>query len=442
VTTVWGDWIMFGCGLILIVGTGFFVATEFALVTLDRPEVEAMRDQGVRGLNLTIRALKNTWTHVSAAQLGITLTTLLTGFLMEPAISSLVSPVFEGWGMSAGAAHAVSSILAIVIATFLSMIIGELIPKAFALTAPLGTARVVIPFQTAFAFVFKPVVWLFSKASQAVVRGLGIEPKEELSGARSSDELASLVERSAEAGVLERDTATLLSRTLAFSELTAVDVMTPRLQMAAIEKGESAVAVLELAKRTGFSRFPVIDDGLDDVVGVVHVKYALAVPRDRRKDVPVSAIMTEPLRVPETLELDALMIELRGRGYQLAIVVDEYGGTAGMTTLEDLVEELVGEVSDEHDRTRAGVTKRAGTISFPGNLRPDELEDQTGIVIPEDGPFETVAGFVMGMLGQVPKVDDEVSDDQGTYRVIAMDGRRIDRIRFIPHPRKAGENDG
>jgi CBS domain containing-hemolysin-like protein len=172
------------------------------------------------------------------------------------------------------------------------------------------------------------------------------------------------------------------------------------------------------------------------------VKYALAVPRDRRVDVPVSAIMTEPLRVPETMELDALMTELRGRGYQLAVVVDEYGGTAGIATLEDLVEELVGEVSDEHDRSRAGVTKRAGTITFPGNLRPDELEEQTGIVIPEDGPFETVAGFMMNLLGTIPKADDEVSDAQGVYRVLHMDGRRIDRIRFTPHLEVGGQSDG
>ena len=433
---------MFGFGVILTIGTGFFVAAEFSLVTLDRPDVEAMRDRGVKHLNLVIRALKNTLTHVSAAQLGITLTTLLTGFLMEPALSNLLAPVLVGWGLASTAAHTLASIIAVAFATVMSMIIGELIPKAFALTAPLGTAKVVIGFQTAFAFVFKPVVWIFSIASNRVVRAFGIEPKEELSGARSPDELASLVERSAQAGVLERDTATLLSRTLAFSELAAVDVMTPRLQVAAIERGESAVAVLELAKRTGFSRFPVIDDGLDDVVGVVHVKYALSIPRDRRVDVPVSAIMTEPLRVPETMELDGLMTELRGRGYQMAVVVDEYGGTAGITTLEDLVEELVGEVSDEHDRSRAGVTKRAGMIMFPGNLRPDELEEQTGLVIPEDGPYETVGGFIMNELGRIPKVDDEIVDHQGTYRVVHMDGRRVDRIRFTPAEPEGGESNG
>lgn len=431
---MWLQWLMFAAGIVLTLGTGMFVATEFALVTLNRPELESMRAGGHKGLGLIIKALTKTWTHISAAQLGITLTTLLTGFLMEPALSTLMAPVFEQWGMSAAAGHVVASILAVIIATALSMIFGELIPKSFALTAPLGTARFVIGFQVAFTFVFRPVVWLFSSAATRIVRAFGIEPREELSGARSSDELASLVARSAQAGTLEQDTATLLSRTLAFSELTASDVMTPRLQVASVSTDESVVAVLEKARTTGFSRFPVVDEGLDDIVGVVHVKYAVAVPRERRAEVPVSAIMTtDTLRVPETMTLDALMIELRARGYQLAIVVDEYGGTAGITTLEDLVEELVGEVRDEHDRTRAGVITRDDSITFPGGLRPDELEEQTGLVIPEDGLYETVAGYVMALLGKIPEVGDEVTDDRGTYRVVHMVGRRIDRVRFTPH---------
>ncbi len=424
---------MFAAGVVLTGATGMFVAAEFSLVTLNRPELESMRDNGTKGLGLIIRALRKTLTHISAAQLGITLTTLLTGFLMEPALSSLLDPLFTGWGMTVAAAHIVAGILAVVVATILSMVIGELIPKAFALTVPLKTARFVIAFQTAFTFVFLPVVRVFNRASNGVVRAFGIEPKEELSEARSSDELASIVARSAEAGLLERDTATLLGRTLAFSELTAGDVMTPRLQVTSVGPQESVVAVLERARATGYSRFPVVDEGLDDVIGVVHVKYAVAVPRDRRADVPISAIMTEQtLRVPDTMNLDVLLTELRAKGYQLAVVVDEYGGTAGITTLEDLVEELVGEVRDEHDRTRAGVVARDDSISFPGGLRPDELAQQTGVVIPEDGPYETVAGYVLSLLGRIPAVGDEASDEHGTYRVIHMDGRRIDRLRFIP----------
>jgi len=429
---VWLEWLAFAFGLLLTVGTGFFVAAEFALVNLDRPELEAKRERGVRGLSLTIKALTKTSTHLSSAQLGITLTTLLTGFVMEPALSTLFSPLLSGFGWSTGTIHAVSGVIAVAIATVLSMIVGELVPKNFALALPEKTARVVMPFQTAFTVVFKPVVLALNGLSNAVLRGFGLEPKEELSGARSAEELSSLLRRSASEGALEVDTATLLGKTLAFSELSASDVMTPRLRIEALEPGDSARAVLELARKTGFSRFPVTDDGLDDVVGIVHVKNAISVPRERRNDVPVSALMIEPLRVPDTMSLDALLAELRGKGLQMAVVVDEYGGTAGIATLEDLVEELVGEVADEHDRTRAGVVSSADYLTFPGSLRPDELEERAGITVPEDDNYETVAGFVMSQLGRIPEQGDVVLVPEGEFKVVRMDGRRIDRLRFTP----------
>lgn len=437
---MWLEWLAFAVGLLLTVGTGFFVAAEFALVNLDRPELEAKRERGVRGLSMTIKALTKTSTHLSSAQLGITLTTLLTGFVMEPALSSLFSPLLSGLGWSTGTIHAVSGVIAVVIATVLSMIVGELVPKNFALALPEKTARVVMPFQTAFTVVFKPVVLALNGLSNSVLRGFGLEPKEELSGARSAEELSSLLRRSASEGALEVDTATLLGKTLAFSELSASDVMTPRLRIEALEPGDSARAVLELARKTGFSRFPVTEDGLDDVVGVVHVKNAISVPRERRNDVPVSALMIEPLRVPDTMSLDALLAELRGKGLQMAIVVDEYGGTAGIATLEDLVEELVGEVADEHDRTRAGVVSSADYLTFPGSLRPDELEERAGITVPEDDNYETVAGFVMSQLGRIPEQGDVVTVPEGEFKVVRMDGRRIDRLRFTPVVVEVGES--
>ncbi|MEG1392133.1 MAG: hemolysin family protein, partial [Aurantimicrobium sp.] len=390
---MFAEWVAFAAGLVLTVGTGFFVAAEFALVNLDRPELEAQRDRGVRGLGLTIKALTITSTHLSSAQLGITLTTLLTGFLMEPALSALLFQPLSALGWNEAVIRTVAGVSAVVIATVLSMIVGELVPKNFALALPQATAKVVIPFQTLIA--------LLNGLSNAVLRSFGLEPKEELSGARSAEELSSLLRRSASEGALEEDTATLLGKTLAFSELSASDVMTPRLRIESQEPGDSARAVLELARKTGFSRFPVTEDGLDDVVGVVHVKNAISVPRERRNDVPVSALMIEPLRGPDTMSLDALLAELRGKGLQMAIVVDEYGGTAGIATLEDLVEELVGEVADEHDRTRAGVVSSADYLTFPGSLRPDELEERSAITVPEDENYETVAGFVMSQLGRI-----------------------------------------
>ncbi|MCU1421790.1 MAG: HlyC/CorC family transporter [Microbacteriaceae bacterium] len=431
--------IMLAVGLLLTVGTGFFVASEFSLVNLNRSDLESRTARGEKGLGMTINALKVTSTHLSSAQLGITLTTLLTGFTMEPAIGSLLTPPLAAIGFSAAVTGVVASVVAIIVATLLSMIIGELVPKNFALALPIPTAKLVIPFQVMFTTVFRPFVALLNGTANLVLKGFGIEPKEELSSARTAEELRSLVRRSASEGSLDRDTATLLSRTLVFSEHVASDVMTPRPRVTSVERTQSAQTVIDLARQTGFSRFPVIDDGIDDVVGLVHVKQAVAVPRERRADVPVSALQSEALRVPETMKLDLLLGELRGRGYQMAVVVDEYGGTAGVATLEDLVEELVGEVADEHDRTRAGVVRSRGWLTFPGILRPDELLERADVTVPEDGPYETVAGFIMSQLGRLPVVGDTVDIENGQFRVERLDGRRIDRVRFTPTQPSEGD---
>lgn len=434
--------LLLGFGLVLTVGTGLFVASEFALVNLDRADLEKRQERGETKLAITIAALKKTSTHLSSAQLGITLTTLLTGYTLEPAFSGLLAAPLGALALPVEVTRVVSVVVAVTIATLLSMIIGELVPKNFALALPLGTAKVVIPFQVAFTWVFRPVVALLNNTANVILRGIGIEPKEELSSARTAEELTSLLRRSAKEGTLELDTATLLARTLAFSEHVAADVMTPRPRVTVVDRTDSAESVIELARRTGLSRFPVIDDSVDDVVGVVHVKQAVAVPREKRADVPASALQSDALRVPETMKLDSLLDELRQRGYQMAVVVDEYGGTAGVATLEDLVEELVGEVSDEHDRTRAGVVRSRNWLTFPGMLRPDELLERADVAVPEEGPYETVAGFIMSELGRLAKVGDTVSVEAGVFRVERMDGRRIDRVRFTPTATDSTETGG
>jgi CBS domain containing-hemolysin-like protein len=428
------EWLLLAIGVILTIGTCFFVASEFALVNLDRHDLEARRERGETRLGMTIAALKITSTHLSSAQLGITLTTLLTGYTMEPAISTMLSPALTGAGIPDEAVPAIATIVAIVIATLVSMILGELVPKNMALALPRATAKIVIPFQTVFTAIFRPAVLLLNGSANGILRLVGVEPKEELSGARTAEELSSLVRRSASAGLLESDTATLLNRTLQFSGHTAADVMTPRLRVASVQRSEPAQAVIDLARATGYSRFPVTDEDADDVIGVVHVKQAVSVPRERRAAVPASALQTEALRVPETMKLDNLLAALRGRGYQMAIVVDEYGGTAGVATLEDLVEELVGEVADEHDAARADIVRGLDSLTFPGMLRPDELLERAGIHVPDDGPYETVAGYVMDALGRLPVVADEVPLDGGSLRVERLDGRRIDRLRYTPAP--------
>jgi CBS domain containing-hemolysin-like protein len=428
------EFIMLGVGLLLTVGTGLFVASEFALVNLDRADLESRRDAGESRLSLTINALRITSTHLSSAQLGITLTTLLTGYALEPAISSLLRPVFTAWGLPEGLVSPLAVIIAVTLATILSMVLGELIPKNFALAVPRQTAKLVMPFQVAFTTVFRPAIVVLNGSANGVLRLIGIEPKEELSGARTAEELSSLVRRSALAGVLEEDTASLLDRSLTFARLSAADVMTPRPSLHALAADDSADDVIQLARRTGHSRFPVYEDSMDDIVGIVHLKAAVGVPRDRRADVPAAALATEPLRVPEAVHLDTLVSELRARGYQMAIVVDEYGGTAGVVTLEDLVEEIVGEVLDEHDRRRAGIVRSEGSVTFPGDLRPDEVLDRTGIRIPEGDVYDTVGGYIMSVLERIPVVGDAVQIEDGTLDVQRMDGRRVDRVRYTPPP--------
>ena len=432
---------MLGVGLLLTVGTGLFVASEFALVNLDRADLQARRDAGESRLSLTINALRITSTHLSSAQLGITLTTLLTGYALEPAISNLLRPVFTGWGLPEGLVSPLAVIIAVTLATILSMILGELIPKNFALAVPRQTAKLVMPFQVAFTTVFRPAIALLNGSANGVLRLIGVEPKEELSGARTAEELSSLVRRSALAGVLEEDTASLLDRSLTFARLSAADVMTPRPSIHALAADDSADDVIQLARRTGHSRFPVYDESMDDIVGIVHLKAAVGVPRERRPDVPTAALATEPLRVPEAVHLDTLVSELRARGYQMAVVVDEYGGTAGVVTLEDLVEEIVGEVLDEHDRRRAGIVRSEGSLTFPGDLRPDEVLDRTGIRIPEGDVYDTVGGYIMSVLERIPVVGDTLQIEDGTLDVQRMDGRRVDRVRFTPPPMPDGRDE-
>lgn len=426
------DYILLAVGLILILGTGVFVASEFALVNLDRADLEARQAAGETRLSLTIKALKTTSTQLSSAQLGITLTTLLTGYTMEPAFSRLLGPVFSSWGIAEAIIRPLSAVIAMTIATILSMILGELVPKNFALAIPRQTAKLVVPLQLAFTAVFKPAIVLLNGSANAVLRAMGVEPKEELSGARSAEELSSLVRRSASAGVLEQDTATLLDRTLTFAKLSAADVMTPRPSVAVATASDNINELIQLARKTGHSRFPVIGDSVDDIVGVAHLKAAVAVPDYKRDEIPVAAIASPPLRVPETVTLDVLVTELRSRGYQMAIVMDEYGGTAGILTLEDLVEEIVGEVRDEHDRRQARIVRNADSVVIPGELRPDEVFQQAGIRVPEGDSYDTLGGFIMSELERIPSVGDEVEIEDGTLQVANIESRRITRVKFTP----------
>jgi CBS domain containing-hemolysin-like protein len=331
-----------------------------------------------------------------------------------------------------GLVPVLGTIIAISLATLFSMVIGELVPNNFALAVPLATAKFVVPMQAAFPAIFKPVILLFNNTANALIRLVGIEPKEELSGARSAEELGFLVRRSAMEGLLDADHAEMLNRTLRFSDHSAADVMTPRVQMASVQAGDTAESIVTLASATGYSRFPVIGRDSDDILGVLHVKQAFAVALGRRALVRADELMLPALRVPESMGVDRLLGTLRKQGLQIAVVSDEYGGTAGIVTLEDLVEELVGELEDEHDRAKPGIVRTGRSIVFDAGLRPDELLERIGVTVPDDGDYETIAGYVTDRLDRMPEVGDTVPIDVGTLRVERMDGARVSRIRLTP----------
>lgn len=426
------EWLLILAGVVLTVGTALFVAAEFSLVALDRPSVQRAVDEGDTRAGVVLASLRRLSTQLSAAQVGITITTLVLGYLVEPSLGALLKGPLDAVGVTGAPAAATATVLSLVIASLFSMIFGELIPQFLGISAPLQVAKVVAGPVRIVATVTKPLIVILNGSANTVLRRLGIEPQEELSAARTPQELTSMVRRSAEAGTLEEGTARLLTRSLDFGERDASDVMTPRVRCVSVERDTTAAEVVELARNTGHSRFPVLGNDWDDVVGVVHVKKAIAVPQDRRDDVPVTALMIKPVLVPETMLLDPLLLLLRAGGFQLAIVVDEYGGTSGVVTLEDVIEEIVGEVSDEHDDDEPERFLPDGDDgwSVSGLMRPDEIRRELGVRVPESADYDTLGGLVMDGLHRVAAAGDVVDVAGLRLEVLEMDGRRVDQVRL------------
>lgn len=437
-------WILLASCIGLIVACGVFVAAEFSFVTVDRPSVERDAEAGNRRARGTLVALRSLSTQLSGAQVGITITNLAIGFLAEPAVDDLLGGSLESLGLD-GAAHTATVYgISIALGTVVTMVVGELIPKNLALARPQVVAGLTQLPQRAFTRAMAWPIRGLNGTANAILRALGVEPQEELRSARSPLELRSLVLRSAAEGSIDDRTADLVARSIAFGERTAADVHTPRVRVHFIDGDAPLSAVVEAVRATGHSRFPVIGESPDEVLGVVHVKHAMAVAPDRRHTVRVADVAEPVASVPDTLELDPLLTLLREQGMQMAVVVDEYGGTDGVVTLEDLVEELVGDIADEHDATSASLRLRAdGTWSISGLLRPDEVAEQTGVFLPESDDYETVAGLVLMELGRLaergdrvvlhldPTPDDESDDPQPvtvSLEVERLEGRRIDRL--------------
>ncbi|MCT2593956.1 hemolysin family protein [Streptomyces sp. N2-109] len=421
--------------LLLSLACGGFVAAEFSLTTVERSELEKAAESGDRGAASALKAVTSLTFQLSGAQLGITVTNLVVGMLAEPSIAKLIAGPVESLGVGKPAASSVALVIGTGISTVVVIVIGELVPKNWAISRPLPVARRVATAQRVFSASFRPLIRHLNNSANRILLRLGMEPTEELASARSPQELVALARHSAKEGALEADTADLFVRTLHLAELTAENVMTPRVQVTALEAQTTAEDVANATRATGLSRFPVYQGSLDTVVGIVRIKDVLAIPAAQRLRHPVTELMREPLLVPESLTVDRLLDRMPGGDRSIAVVIDEYGGTAGVVTLEDIVEEVVGEVRDEHDPAETPDLAPAGEdpegrrlTDADGAARTDHLE-RIGLRVPE-GPYETLAGLVAAELGRIPSKGDVVQVGGWRIEVVDATGRRAARIRL------------
>ncbi|OEU98902.1 MULTISPECIES: hemolysin family protein [Streptomyces] len=426
--------------LLLSLACGGFVAAEFSLTTVERSELERAEQRGDRGAKSALAAVRSLTFQLSGAQLGITVTNLVVGMLAEPSVAKLIAGPLRSLGVPSSASSSVALVLGTALSTVVLMVIGELVPKNWAISRPLPVARAVATPQRAFSAAFRPLIRHLNNTANRVLLRMGLEPTEELASARSPQELVALARHSAKEGALEEDTADLFVRTLHLAELTAENVMTPRVQVTSLEVQATVEDVANATRATGLSRFPVYRGNLDTVVGIVRIKDVLAVPAAERRLRPVTDLMREPLLVPESLTVDRLLDQLSGGDRSIAVVIDEYGGTAGVVTLEDIIEEVVGEVRDEHDPLETPDLAPAGEDAegrpvyvADGAARTDQLQ-AIGLRTPE-GPYETLAGLIATELGRIPAAGDTVSVGGWELTVMDAGGRRAAQVRLYgPKP--------
>lgn len=424
----------------LIAANGAFVAHEFALVAVDRSRVKRHAEEGNGRAKETQRQIRRLSFHLSGAQLGITITSLVLGFIAEPVVARILEPLV-GSVVGDDRAIGVSVVIALVLATTLQMVMGELVPKSVAIAEPTMAAYALARPMQLYGFLSGFVVRFLNGVANWTVRRMGIEPQEELRSVRSLNELDFLFRSSSEEGMIDEESLTLLTRAVRFSHKTAADALVPRTEVIGLAADGTVADLTSLATGTGFSRFPVYDGDLDQIEGVGHVKDAFTVPFDERGRTPIMSVTVDALVVPETLGLSSLLALLRERATHMAVVVDEYGGTAGIITLEDVLEEVVGEIDDEHDRAVPALTRvqRPGEWVVGGGQHPDEVFDTCGFEIPE-GPFETLAGFVLDTIGRIPEDGDSFEHDGWNVQVVEMDRLRVSTVRLIA-PAELGEVD-
>ncbi|RFU88235.1 HlyC/CorC family transporter [Streptomyces triticagri] len=419
--------------LLLTLACAVFVAAEFSLTTVERGDLEKAAAAGERGAEGALKAARALTLQLSGAQLGITVTSLVIGMLAEPSLATLIRGPLEALGLGA-AASTTATLLGVAISTVVLMVIGELVPKNWAISRPIAVAKVVAGPQRGFTRTFGPFIRHLNNTANRFLRRFGLEPAEELASVRTPEELIALARHSAAEGAIEADSAELFVRTLHLHELSAQNVMTPRVDVCALDARATAADAATLTHATGLSRFPVYRDSLDEVIGTVHIRDVLALEPAERRRTPVTELTTAPLLVPDTLPADRLLERLR-ETRSMAVIIDEYGGTAGVATVEDIVEEVVGEVRDEHDPVElpdlvpAGTAEDGRTVwAADGGVRMDQLA-AIGLHAP-DGPYETVAGLIATRLARIPAKGDVLDLDGWRLEVQEVEHHRADRVHL------------
>ena len=426
-----------GTVLFLILANAFFVAGEFAIVAVERSTVERRAREGDRRAARILNSLRHLSFELSGAQLGITVTSLILGFIAEPTIAELISPVV-GEIVGEASALTVSIVIALVLATMTQMVLGELVPKNLAIARPYRSAVLfAIPMQMVNRAV-RPLILFLNNSADWTVRRLGIEPRAELAGVRSMEELELMIRSSGEEGHLDDEEMELLTRAITFTEKVAVEAMVPRVNVDAINRHQPISELRQLARKTGHSRFPVYGSDLDEIVGVVHVKDTLGVDTSRRALTPVEEIAEPGFMVPAASTLEYLLTELRTQGRGMALVIDEYGGTAGIITIEDLLEEILGEIEDEYDQAATEIDEGEGVDVLSGLLHRHDVEERIGFEWPE-GHYETLGGFLVASLGRFPVEGEIIAVGTLAFEVLKLDGHRVDQVRVIRPARPDGD---
>ena len=416
---------------VLVLLNGFFVAAEFSLVSVRHTRIAELVAQGQESAVAVQDALKNPDRVIAATQLGITLASLGLGWIGEPAVAHLIQPLVELFPrtIQSGVSHSISAGLAFALITFLHVVVGELAPKSIALQNPEKTSLIVARPTLWSEMIFKPIIWLLNGTGNALLRLIGIKPASGHELVHSVEELKMLVTASTEGGVVEPQEREMLHAVFDFGDLLVGQVMIPRTEIIAVEADIPLEQIITLITESTYTKFPVYDDDLDTILGIVHVKDILSLMQQPGwQESTARSLVREPIYVPETIPVSTLLLHFRDRRQHIAIVLDEYGGTAGLVTLEDLLEEIFGEVSDPFDRVSPEFQAQPdGSILIDGMTLIEDVNSHLGLDL-EDPNYYTIAGYVLGKLGRIPKVNEIIEGDDVRLQVEALDGLRIARV--------------